>query len=126
MAVLGAAPGLERDDALDLDLVAAPPHPHLVGEVEQLVDPLVGQAQRRQRLRLGKADALLQPLGPRRLENDHLLSHRATNAAASNVPPNRGATAARTAASKSSAVANPAGSAPTRPYAAKSATLHRS
>ena len=44
VAVLRAAAGLERDDALDLDLVAAPLHPHLVGQVEQLVHPLVGQS----------------------------------------------------------------------------------
>ena len=35
VAVLGAAAGLDRDDALDLDLGAAPAHPHLVGEGEQ-------------------------------------------------------------------------------------------
>ena len=38
VAVLGAAAGLERDDALDLDLGAAPLHPHLVGQREQLVE----------------------------------------------------------------------------------------
>ena len=33
VAVLRAAAGLQRDDALDLDLGAAPAHPHLVGEL---------------------------------------------------------------------------------------------
>ena len=35
VAVLRAAAGLQADDALDLDLRAAPAHPHLVGEAEQ-------------------------------------------------------------------------------------------
>ena len=37
MAVLRAPAGLERDDALDLDLRPAPAHPHLVGELQQRV-----------------------------------------------------------------------------------------
>ena len=45
VAVLGAAAGLERDDALDLDLRAAPAHPHLVREREQLGEAVVGQLQ---------------------------------------------------------------------------------
>src|SRR6202008_3953392 len=41
VAVLGAAAGLQADDALDLDLRPAPAHPHLVGEREQLRDPVL-------------------------------------------------------------------------------------
>src|SRR3978361_1286743 len=39
VAVLGAAAGLQADDALDLDLRPAPAHPHLVGELKQLGQP---------------------------------------------------------------------------------------
>ena len=45
--------------------------PHLVGEVEQLVDPLVGQLQALQRLLLGQADALLEHLGASGREDVH-------------------------------------------------------
>ena len=62
MAVLGAAAGLEADDALDLDLGAAPLHPHLVGEREQLVQALVGQRAALERLLLGQALAALEHL----------------------------------------------------------------
>ena len=55
MAVLGAAAGLEADDALDLDLGAAPAHPDLVGERQQVVEPVVGQLQDGQHLVLVQA-----------------------------------------------------------------------
>ena len=55
VAVLRAPAGLERDDALDLDLRAAPAHPHLVGQREQRVERLVGQPQHVEDLRLGQA-----------------------------------------------------------------------
>jgi len=48
VAVLGAAAGLQRDDALDLDLGTAPLHPDLVRGVERGRDLVVGQAQDRQ------------------------------------------------------------------------------
>ncbi|HEV7581401.1 MAG TPA: radical SAM protein, partial [Mycobacterium sp.] len=51
MAVFGTAAGLEADDALDLDLRAAPAHPHLVGQLQQVLQPLVGQPQQLQHLR---------------------------------------------------------------------------
>ena len=44
VAVLGAAAGLERHDALDLDLRPAPLHPHLVRQREQVLEPVVGQS----------------------------------------------------------------------------------
>ena len=47
MAVLGAAAGLDRHDALDLDLRAAPAQPHLVGEREQVGQRVVGQLEDR-------------------------------------------------------------------------------
>ena len=62
VAVLGAAAGLEADDALDLDVGPAPRHPHLVREREQLVEPVVGQLQHPQRLVLVQALAALQYL----------------------------------------------------------------
>jgi hypothetical protein len=45
VAVLRAAAGLQRDDALDLNLGPAPAGPHLVGELERLGHILVGQAE---------------------------------------------------------------------------------
>ena len=44
VAVLRAAAGLQRDDALDLDLLAAPLHPHVVREREQVGQLLVRRA----------------------------------------------------------------------------------
>src|SRR6185503_16080209 len=57
-----AAAGLDRDDALDLHLRSAVAHPHLVGELQRVVDPLVGQLEDLQRLRLVEADAPLEDL----------------------------------------------------------------
>src|ERR1700760_3537060 len=62
MAVLGAAAGLQADDALDLDLRAAPPHPDVVGQREQFVEVLVVQLQDGQHLVLGQALASFQHL----------------------------------------------------------------
>ena len=62
MAVLGAAAGLEADDALDLDVGPAPGHPDLVGQRKQLVEPVVGQLQHAQGLLLVEALAALQDL----------------------------------------------------------------
>ena len=45
MAVLGATAGLERDDALDLDLRPAVLHPHVVRELQKIGQFLVGQLQ---------------------------------------------------------------------------------
>ena len=41
----GQPPVLRRDDALDLDLRTAVGHPHLVRQLQQLGEPLVGQPQ---------------------------------------------------------------------------------
>ena len=62
VAVLGAAAGLEADDALDLDVGSAPRHPDLVGKRQQFVEPVVGQLQHLQRLILVEAFAALQYL----------------------------------------------------------------
>ena len=62
MAVLGAAPGLDGDDPLDLHGRAAPAHPDLVGERQRIVHVLVGQPQDLQDLLLVEADAALQHL----------------------------------------------------------------
>jgi hypothetical protein len=62
VAVLGAAAGLEGHDALDLDLGAAPAHPHVVGEREQVRDPVVGEFEDLEHLGLGQADTALQDL----------------------------------------------------------------
>jgi len=37
VAILGAAAGLEADDALDLDVGAAPLHPNLVRKRQQIL-----------------------------------------------------------------------------------------
>ena len=54
VAVLGAAAGLERHDALDLDLRAAPAHAHLVRELEQVGQVVVAEAQHLEHLCLGR------------------------------------------------------------------------
>jgi hypothetical protein len=69
VTVLGAATGLQRDDALDLDLVPAPLSAYLVRQVEQLVDAVVGQAQRVERLLFAEPDALLEDLRARDVQD---------------------------------------------------------
>jgi len=61
-AVLGAAAGFQADDALDLDLGAAPAHPDLVREGEQLVQLLVGQPEHGKQLLRGQSLAPLEHL----------------------------------------------------------------
>src|SRR5439155_15514512 len=106
-----AAAGLERDDPLHLDLVAAPAHPHLVGKIQQLVHPLIRKPQRLQRLVFTQTDAVLEHLTTGGRENVHGSPYgfaAATKPAASNVPPNRGASAARAHLRKSLIAAMPA------------------
>ena len=62
VTVLGAAAGFEADDALDLDVGAAPFHPDLVGEFQKFVELVVGQLQHLQCLLLVEALAALQHL----------------------------------------------------------------
>ena len=62
MTVLGAAAGLEADDALDLDLGPAPAHPHIVGQRQQFLEPVVGQLQHFQDLVAGQSFATLENL----------------------------------------------------------------
>ena len=62
MAILGAATGFQADDALDLDLGPAPAHPHLVGQRQQLLEPVVGQLQHPQHLVAAQSFAALQYL----------------------------------------------------------------
>ncbi len=50
MAVLGAAAGLEADDALDLDLGTTPFHPDLVRQGQQVLEAVVGKLQDLQHL----------------------------------------------------------------------------
>ena len=63
VAVLGAAARLQRDDALDLDLRAAPAHPDLVRQLQQGGQRLVGQPQDLDQLLLVEASTLLEHLG---------------------------------------------------------------
>lgn len=69
MAVLGAAAGLEADDALDLDLGAAPLHPHVVREGEQVLEAVVGKLQDFEHLALVQRFAALENLLTREGEN---------------------------------------------------------
>jgi hypothetical protein len=62
VAVLGAAAGLERDDPLDLDLLAAPLHPDVVREREQFRQLVVRSAEDLDQLLLAQPGALLQNL----------------------------------------------------------------
>ena len=63
VAVLGAAAGLGRQDALDLDLGPAPVQPDLVGERGQRGDPRVGQLGQRGELLAGQQTALVEQGG---------------------------------------------------------------
>ena len=58
MAVLGAAAGLGRQDALDLDGVAAPGHPDGVGRLGQGRDVAVGQRRQHGQLVEGELAAV--------------------------------------------------------------------
>jgi hypothetical protein len=69
VAVLGAAAGLERHDALDLDLGTAPLHPHVVRQLEQLRQMLVGQAQNLQDAFLIEAGSAVEHLGTGPIED---------------------------------------------------------
>jgi len=73
VAVLGAAAGLEADDALDLDLGAAPLHAHLVGQRQEFLEPLVGQLEHCEHLLLGETLAALEHLLSS--HTDHVRAH---------------------------------------------------
>ena len=62
VAVLGAAAGLERDDALDLDLGPAPLHAYVVRELEQVGQQLVGRGEHGEDLLLAEPLAALEDL----------------------------------------------------------------
>jgi hypothetical protein len=62
VAVLGAAAGLQADDALDLDLRTAPLHPHLVREPEEFLQTVVTELEHLGQLLLIQADTLLEYL----------------------------------------------------------------
>ncbi len=68
-AVLGAAAGLQRHDALDLDLRAAPRHPDLVSQLQQLRQIVVGQAQHLKDLGLVKAGTVCEHPGAGTVED---------------------------------------------------------
>src|ERR1035438_4328524 len=69
VAVLRAAAGLHRHDPLDLHLGAAPPHPHLVGQRQQLAEALVRQLKAAQDLLLVQPAARLEDLAARLAQN---------------------------------------------------------
>ena len=71
VAVLRAAAGLQRDDALDLHLRAAPAHAHLVGQRQQRVEGLVGKVEHLEHLRLGEPLTGLEHLAAGDVENRH-------------------------------------------------------
>src|ERR1039457_915912 len=69
VAVLRAAAGLHRHDPLDLHLGAAPPHPHLVGQRQQLAEALVRQLKAAQDLLLVQPAARFEDLAARLVQN---------------------------------------------------------
>ena len=78
MAVLGAAAGLERHDALDLDARALVLHPHLVGQRQQVLQPVVAGAQHLDDLRVRQRHPALEHLLARDVEDvgpGHLCRH---------------------------------------------------
>jgi hypothetical protein len=75
MAVLRAAAGFQADDALDLDLGAAPAHPDLVRQRKQFLEMVVRQLQHLQHLVLAQSLTTLQHLQPSLRQN---VSHAIT------------------------------------------------
>ena len=69
VAVLRAAAGLDRDDALDLDVGSAPAHADLVRELQGGRQVLVGQGQHLEDARLVEADAVVEDLGAGAVED---------------------------------------------------------
>jgi hypothetical protein len=63
VAVLRAAAGLQRHDALDLDLGAAPSHADLVRELEECRQVVVGRPQHLQHTRLVEPHTVCKNLG---------------------------------------------------------------
>ena len=120
VAILRAAAGLQRDDALDLDLRAAPAHPHLVGELQGRRQVLVGQPQHLQDAGLVEADTVGQHLGARAVED---LWHGRTLQNCSSTPKGAVGGAHRPAGrTRSSAGAHAAGQGRARPPAAAAAS----
>ena len=77
VAVLRAPAGLQADDPLDLDLGAAPAHPHFVGKLERVRHALLGQLKNRKRLSLAQPNATL----------EHLLARNGADVVGPAVPP---------------------------------------
>ena len=71
VAVFGAASGFEADDALDLNLRAAPRHPDLVRELQQLRQPVVTELQTSECLLLSQPHPMLQHLLTHGLQHTH-------------------------------------------------------
>ena len=69
VAVLRAAPGLERDDPLDLDARPLVLHPHLVRQRQQVREPVVPGAQDLDDLRLRQRLTALEHLCPGDVED---------------------------------------------------------
>ncbi|MCE3244734.1 MAG: hypothetical protein K0S72_857 [Arthrobacter sp.] len=69
VAVLGAAAGLDRDDALHLDVLAAVLQAHFVCQLEGGGKRLIGKPENVHELAFAQPDALLKDLLPGGLEN---------------------------------------------------------
>ena len=124
VAVLGAAAGLDRDDPLDLHLRPAVAHPHLVGELERVVDALVRQPEDLEHLRLVEADAPLEDLLTGDVEDHAGISSRGVWPSGS--LPRTGAMLARSSRLHCDARSGSAGQEPiTRPRQVEAAALDR-
>ena len=104
VAVLGAAAGLDRHDALDLDLGAAPAQPHLVGEGEQVGQRLVGQLRALRAPAPRRARGRPRAPGCGRSRGSAQWWSARRKSAASKVPPRAGARPARAASRNSGGV----------------------
>src|SRR5437763_4264171 len=71
MTVLGAAAGLDADDAFNLDLGAATEQPHLMCQSQQIRDRGIGKQQALQRLRFVQPDACVKHLLAQRGQVGH-------------------------------------------------------
>jgi hypothetical protein len=69
MAVLGATARLEADDALDLDLRSTPLHTHIVGESQQVFEPVVVESEYVEHLAFGQANSSFENLLARLVED---------------------------------------------------------
>jgi len=76
MTVLRAATRLDRDDAFNLNRVAAPLPSYVMSQLQQLRQPLIGKLQARKNLLLVQPMALIEHLAPGNSKHIVVVGHR--------------------------------------------------